>query len=207
MLADEAGTDCRWAISISGLSGPMPANHTDAPSRQLARRILLGFVLAGLVGGYMVFGDPPTATAQGAVHDVALHQTGVLRGLVVDGQGASTSDVEVALVQRGKVVATTRSAIDGSFAVSGLQGGVYQVSTRGGVGTLRLWAPHTAPPVAEDEVLLIHNAPLAAEPLSAATAPRGGTIFRAVTHPWVLGGVAAAAIAVPLSLDDDDDAS
>ena len=168
---------------------------------------LFGFIFVGLANGQLVCASTPPAAGPPIVRDVALHGQGTLRGLVVDAQGASLANVDVALVQRGEAVARVRSANDGSFAVSGLRGGVYQISTQGVVGNLRLWAPHTAPPVAEDEALVVHQAPVVYQAPPAAAAARGSKVWRIVTNPWVLGGVAAAAIIIPLSLDDHDDAS
>ena len=175
--------------------------------KKIVRWSLLCSIFVGLANGQLMYGATPPGIGPPIVHDVALHEPGILRGLVVDGQGASLAHVDVALVQRGETVASARTANDGSFAVSGLRGGVYQVSTNSVLGTLRLWAPHTAPPVAEDEALIVHHAPVVYQAPPAAGAARGAKIWGIATNPWVLGGIAAAAIAIPLSLGDNDDAS
>ena len=92
--------------------------------------------------------------AQPLVNDVALARGGVVTGKVVDRQGAAQAGVEVRVVQQGQVIATTQTDSQGEFQVADLRGGVYQIETTQGVGVYRLWADQTAPPAANDGVLV-----------------------------------------------------
>ena len=148
---------------------------------------------------------PANCFAQARTENSATDSSILITGQVLDPSGDPLSGVTVSI--EGELDVPAVSADDGSFTVSGLRGGVYQISTQGVVGNLRLWAPHTAPPVAEDEALVVHQAPVVYQAPPAAAAARGSKVWRIVTNPWVLGGVAAAAIIIPLSLDDHDDAS
>lgn len=89
------------------------------------------------------------------VIDVSLSDNGVLHGQVVDGNGTSRPSATVTLHQGSNQVAVTNTNAKGEFAVSGLKGGMYTVSTTGVTGVVRAWSPRTAPPSAVNGVLLV----------------------------------------------------
>src|SRR5687768_8026968 len=60
--------------------------------------------------------------------DVALERGGLLRGQVVDSQGAMMKAVPVSVWFENQQVAKTVSDDKGQFTVSGLRGGVHQVT-------------------------------------------------------------------------------
>ncbi len=91
------------------------------------------------------------------VRDVALQDGGVLQGQVVDAQGAAQAGVAVAVDARGQNVATVQTDAQGYFRVAGLRGGMHVVRTGDYVATHRLWAPHTAPPVATGGLLIVNS--------------------------------------------------
>lgn len=139
----------------------------------------------------------PAGSAE--IRDIALQAGGALRGQVVDGQGQPCGLVAVRVVRASdqKPLAVVQTDAQGRFVVSGLTGGVYRVETPGGAAVYRLWAPNTAPPSATASALLIHGDSLVRGNL-------GGIGW----FGWTLIGLGvAAAIAIPLVLDDDDDAS
>jgi hypothetical protein len=68
----------------------------------------------------------------------------------------------------------------------------------------RLWAEQTAPPAANDGVLVVHGDDAVR---GNSCNPCGGGLLGVLANPWVLAAIVAAAIAIPLALDDDDDAS
>jgi hypothetical protein len=106
----------------------------------------------------------------------------------------------VAVIRQGQEIARTQTNAEGRFAVQGLTGGVYQVATPVGAATYRAWSPRTAPPAATQAITIVPDE----------TIVRGqfGTgALGWLANPWVLAGIVAAAIAIPLALDDDDDAS
>jgi hypothetical protein len=140
---------------------------------------------------------PPAGSAE--IRDVALQAGGALRGQVVDGQGHPCGLVAVRVVRASDQtpLAVVQTDAQGRFAVNGLTGGVYRVETPDGAAIYRLWAPNTAPPAATASALLIHSDSLVRGNL-------GGIGWLGWT---LIGAGVAAAIAIPLILDDDDDAS
>lgn len=133
--------------------------------------------------------------------DVVLNADGQLRGQVVDPQGVPQAAEPVVLSQKGRPVAAARTDDAGKFKLAQLRGGVYQLHTAGGVGSYRVWTNGTAPPSAVDQVLLTHDQHLARGQRG------GGNVMRFLTNPWVVGGVVATAIAVPVAIANDDDDS
>lgn len=145
--------------------------------------------------------DPQGMAASAVtVRDVALHAGGILQGQVVDPQGHPCPALAVAIAKLGTTPATPASArtdAEGKFQFTGLTAGVYRVETAAGGSICRLWAPNTAPPAAAPAALVVQGQGLARGNL-------GGIGWLG----WTLIGLGvAAAIAIPLILDDDDDAS
>ncbi|MBM3999911.1 MAG: carboxypeptidase regulatory-like domain-containing protein [Planctomycetes bacterium] len=140
-------------------------------------------------------GNVPRARTSDMV-DIALHEGGVLQGRVTDSSGQPQAGVPVRVLQGESAVANTSTDHQGNFRVAGLRGGVYRISTWTASDAYRLWMPRTAPPSAESMVVLTSGSDVA----------RGqdGRFMNFITNPWVLGGIVAAAIAIPLALDDDD---
>ena len=139
----------------------------------------------------------PAQTA--TVTDVALGERGLLLGQVVDAQGVALKDAPVVIVQNDKQLVTTKADAEGRFAVKGLRGGTYQIVTKDGVSVCRLWAHDTAPPTAQGGALVCSGGTLRGN--------YGGAMYW-LTNPWVIAGLVATAIAVPIIIhnrDDDDD--
>jgi hypothetical protein len=136
--------------------------------------------------------------ASSAVRDVALHDGGSLTGQVLDASGTPVAGTAVAVIDQGRAVASTQTGVDGRFAIAGVKAGVYEVATSNGVTVCRLWAPRTAPPAAQSDALVVHGDTVVRGAVG------GGGVIGFLSNPWVLGGIVAAAIAIPLILDDDD---
>ena len=132
---------------------------------------------------------------QGAVLDVAL-QNGKLVGQVLDAQGAPIKGELVSVRQGDKVIAQVKTDDLGRYDVRGLKTGIYEVATKAGGASYRVWDAAVAPPAAQPGALMIVGQPVRGQ--------LGGGLLG---NPWVLGGIAAAAIIIPLALDDDDPAS
>jgi len=174
---------------------------------------------------------PPVATAAPAVksvsvaapahRDVALHQGGVLVGQMLDAQGAAIAGVAVSVRSAGKVVARAETNQAGKFQVAGLKGGVHQVVAAGHQDICRLWAPQTAPPAAQHGLLLVSSEDLVRGQGCGSVVPNcgsgcgagggygrggggGGVGNWIANHPIITAGAVAAAIAIPLAVDDDD---
>jgi hypothetical protein len=128
------------------------------------------------------------------VVDVALRDGGVLVGQVVDPQGAAVAGAPVSLRYQDKNVVTATTSPEGYFAVKGLRGGVYQVAAADGHGVYRLWTQGTAPPSAQPGATLV----------SGGKVVRGqngsGAIKTFFTNPFVIAGIVATAVAVPVAI-------
>ncbi len=132
---------------------------------------------------------PPT------IRDVALHAGGQLKGQVVNEQAAAQANSQIAVVRDGKPLLVTQTDKNGRFVLAGLEPGLYELHLSSGGGAYRLWAPETAPPAASEGVLLVEESQVV----------RGigsGNCFGWLSNPWVLAGIVAAAIAIPLALSD-----
>jgi hypothetical protein len=124
-------------------------------------------------------------------------QKGLLVGGLVDANGKGVEDAPVVIGQNGKAVAELRTDKEGRFAAKGLTPGVYQVVSHGKVTTHRVWQDGSAPAAAQRGV--IHSV----DPQIARGASHGG-LLGVLANPLVLALIIAAAIAIPLALDDDD---
>lgn len=142
-----------------------------------------------------------TSSPQQKIQDVALQDHGVFTGTVLDKDGAARAAVPVAVSRQGQVVARTETNAAGQFTVQGLTGGVYEVQTPVGAGVYRLWAPRTAPPAAQTMAMVTPDQSVVRAQMGL---QNGGSALSWLANPWVLAGVVAAAIAIPLALDDDD---
>lgn len=92
------------------------------------------------------------------INDIALGSAGTLKGRAVDGQGTPLNAAKVTVSRNSQVVATAVTEEDGSFAVTGLTTGVYDLQAGQGRGTLRAWDANAAPPSAKKDVLIVSGA-------------------------------------------------
>jgi hypothetical protein len=126
--------------------------------------------------------------------DVALREGGVLVGQVVDTHGAGVGGTEVSVRQGAKEPVATKTRPDGSFAVKGLRGGVYQLAAADGHGVYRLWTAGTAPPAASNEALLVAGKDV----VRGQDEPGAWKTF--LTNPLVIAAVVCTAVAIPVAL-------
>lgn len=156
---------------------------------------------------YAASAGQPARFVSANVRDVALRDGGYLTGQVLDAAGAPVAATPVAVVDQGRVVATALTGEDGRFTIAGVKAGVYQVATDKGVTVCRLWAPGTAPPAAISDALVV-NGDTVVRGAGCGGAGCGGAgcggVIGFLSNPWVMAGIVAAAIAIPLALDDDD---
>ena len=162
------------------------------------------FVLAGDVRSM-----PATAAAQptSPIQDVALQPGGMLVGQVLDKTMQPMRGTAIVIQMNGQTAATTTSDINGVFAVNGLRGGVHQLVVGDSIENCRLWAPGTAPPHAVSQLRFI---PGQADIVRGqwGPPPAYNSMVSWATNPWVIAGVVATAIAVPVvlnNIDDDDE--
>ncbi len=160
---------------------------------------LIGLIIAPLTS------VQPTVAAEvktaPTIRDVVLDSENMLHGRLVD-RGFSPIQGEVLVRQGARLVATTETAEDGRFAVRLTQGGMYELSTSTDQITVRAWTQAAAPPQAPRELVYVHGHVLRGQ--------EGTMPFRSIS-PWLIAGVAAAAIGVPILVanhrDDREDGS
>ncbi len=138
-----------------------------------------------------------------APQDVALAEGGVLRGQVVDTAGKPQAMAPVSLSTGGKEIAHVTTDAKGEFRVASLKGGVYQVSTEGNSGVYRFWAPQTAPPSSLNGLNIVSGDSVVRGQMGRGPLASAGQWI--AEHPIITAGAIAAAIAIPIALDDDDD--
>jgi hypothetical protein len=150
----------------------------------------------------------PTATpdVKLAVSDVALAEGGLLIGRVLDEHMRPLAAADVAISASGRTVATTTTDNRGAFAVAGLRGGFHQIITAHAVQNCRFWPVGTEPPRATQGVRIVDAAVVRGQwcpPPMANRFIRNAKVW--ATNPFVVGGVVAAAIAIPVALNNDDE--
>ena len=137
-----------------------------------------------------------TVDTQPCAWDVTLGTGGTLSGHVVDPQGAPRAGVAVALYRDQQQLQADTTGADGQFTLTNLTGGMYQLSDGNTVMVLRCWREGTAPPHATAHVLL-----------GGQSATRGQVEPSAfsLSNPWVIVGIATAAIVIPVALYNNRD--
>ena len=148
---------------------------------------------------------PPSAPVS-LVRDVELAYGGLLVGRFVDANGRPLAGANVSiLTTSGNALASTRTDSDGVFAVARLRGGVHQITTADTVQLCRLWANGTAPPRSPQSVEVVAGSGVIRGQWGP---PPGNHLIKKfkvlATNPFVIGGIAAAAVAIPIALSDDD---
>lgn len=159
---------------------------------KFSRRLAMFMAMVGLCLPTQLLAATPTTNTP-VVVDVALEDGGVLQGLVVSPQGTPKTDTPVALLNGEQELGAAKTDQAGRFAFSGLRGGVYQLATADSNGIVRVWSPRTAPPSAQQGVMLV----------SGEGVVRGQALQRIggfVSHPWIMAGVIATAVAVPVAI-------
>lgn len=170
---------------------------------KLFRVCIVALTCSGMLGTQTIHAagisaHTPSSQLSGNVRDISLEEGGVLRGNVIDETLTPVANTPVVVTKQGDLVARTTTNPSGEFAVADLAGGVYEVHTTNGSGVFRLWAPRTAPPAASAVATVRPGAEVIRGQL------HNGNAFGWLANPWVLAGIVAAAIAIPLALDDDD---
>lgn len=135
------------------------------------------------------------------VTDVSLRDGGVLLGQVVDGTGKPQANAAVSLQSGQQKLGASKTDAGGYFAFSGLRGGVYQVAAANGQGSYRVWAAGSAPPTAQPGALVVAGQtpnPLAGQQPDVVRAQ--GRLGFWLSNPWVVAGLVATAVAVPVAI-------
>lgn len=138
-----------------------------------------------------------TAEAGPPVRDVALSAEGLLTGQLLDENFTPRADAEVAIQANERTVATTRTDAHGVFAVRGLHGGIHEIQTTDAAQVYRFWAPGTAPPQAQAVARIVSGADVVRGQWGGHN-PYLHQAAMLATNPFVVGGVIAAAVAIPV---------
>ena len=146
----------------------------------------------------MVGAVAPNQAPMPIVHDVMLHDGGTLYGQVLNGEGIPMVGVPVNVRSGQQQVATVGTDDQGRFQVANLQGGLYQIGAEQGDGLYRLWAPNTAPPVAQPAATLVSGA-------NVFRGQGGPRLMQWLSNPWVIVGLIGVAVATPILLNNDND--
>ena len=111
------------------------------------------FVLAGL----MLVGRPVCAEGPTDIRakDVALSESGMLTGTVLNTAAKPVSDVAIQIIHEDKVVASTKSDAEGKFAVRGLRNGAHVMQVAGVQQPVRFWGQDAAPPAALSQMAIV----------------------------------------------------
>lgn len=140
------------------------------------------------------------------VVDVALQNDGLLRGQFVDKQGQPLSAAEIQITDGHKQWRAETDA-NGQFQLTKLSGATYRLQVGQQVQILRAWADGTAPPSATKGLLLVRDGDIILA--QNCGSPVCGSAIRAAKHPlanpWIIGGLVAAAIAIPVAIHNSDD--
>ena len=99
----------------------------------------------------------PTAksTKKATTVDIALSKNGTLDGAVVASDGTPLDGTLVSLRSGETVIATTTTDDEGRYSLTGVTGGVYQLSAGANQAAVRAWAADTAPPTALQNAIMV----------------------------------------------------
>jgi hypothetical protein len=114
-----------------------------------------GMLLPHTAMSYAAENAQSIAAQNAVVRDVALGNGGVMRGQVVDRDGMAREGAIVTIESKGVQVAEARTNAEGLFAVAGLKGGIYAISSDSSSGVVRAWSNDSAPPAAAQGILLV----------------------------------------------------
>ncbi|MGQ9505107.1 MAG: carboxypeptidase-like regulatory domain-containing protein [Thermogutta sp.] len=143
---------------------------------------------------------PAASPPQIRIPDISLGEKGILSGKVVDAQGNPVSQAEIAVYQANATVAKVISGEHGDFCVTGLRPGVYQLIVLPNQGvTVRVWEKRAAPPAARSQLLVVVNYD------TVRGQRRIGELLPLDNTTIVVGGMVAAAIAIPIAVANSTD--
>ncbi len=94
------------------------------------------------------------------ITDIALDRQGMLRGSFVDELGLPLPGTLVVARQGKSRVRTTQTNSQGAFALSGLKGGIWEITIGKQTAFYRIWSAEIAPPVAESNILMVKQSPV-----------------------------------------------
>jgi hypothetical protein len=159
--------------------------------------------------------NPASVAARSVIDDVSLGPDGTLRGTIVGANGYQSPNTPIQFHREGQLVARTVTDTHGHFVARNLTGGVYAVQTPGNVDHYRVWTNQAAPPSALNALNIRGGEivrgqyedlpPVDGTCYDCAPGPGPGPGRHGfMANPWLIGLGVAAAIAIPLALDDSN---
>lgn len=171
------------ALACSGMLLPPPVLHAAVADQAPGQRVAV-----------------PASTAV----DVELHPGGVLLGQVLDAGGNPSPGIPVSLHLLGREVATTVTDQSGCFRVSGLRGGTLEIVAGPHRGVFRIWAPNTAPPsMLASKSVVLGGQQVRGQCDTGGPCDSGGPIGYWLCNPWIIAGLVAAAVAIPVAIHNN----
>ena len=179
----------------------------------LQRALAMAACVGLLMPRAAVWADDPVPAAP-AVLDIKLDQNGAFGGGMFNADGAAIPGAVVQLQRDSETVVQELADPQGRFTLHPPQAGNYQLVSGQQVAHIRCWASTVAPPHAQNQVQFVQSRIERGQSCTdmSCTTPSCGGGFGSglcsfLMNPLVIGTAIAAAIAIPLALDDDDDAS
>jgi hypothetical protein len=150
------------------------------------------FPLRSAVGNENPAQSPPVGFV---ATEIQLGEKDSLRGTVMLPGGKPAANQTVVLGREGKLLQRVTADENGTFAFTGLKPGTYQVATRDAVALVKCLPenPTTNKEVSK-ELIMSQEAMLAR-----------GNSRNALLHPFFVGLVILAAIAIPIAISKDND--
>jgi len=132
--------------------------------------------------------------------DIALQPGGVLVGRIVSSREKLQIQEKIIIRQNNQVVAEVTTGTNGQFAVNGLRGGIYEISSTQGAGSFRAWANGTAPPSARQFAVLMGSDDVVRAQLGL------GALSGLSVAQWaaISAGVAGLSVGTIALVDDED---
>ncbi len=179
--------------------------------------LIASLLAAGLSAARTTDATEPTAPAPvqqtlPKPRDVELQPSGVMLGTLLDQQGMPVAQREVQLISGANTVARAVTDQRGGFQLRGVRPGTYVLGTEDGVAIYRAWAPRTAPPAAQPQVVMYTGQVARGfghQKSHSIFAPKLPSInVTQILHsPTTIGVAIGTALAVPIALHDDENGS
>ena len=165
--------------------------NCPSPGWYAAWASLLGILLAPAIAAE----ETPARTAARVAPsiDVILDDGMCLEGQVVSELGEPLDGTKLTLMRDGAVVSQFAANESGRFRVRLPRAGVYQLAVDEQLTTLRAWTPKAAPPSCAKSLLIVRGNILRGQ---------NGQIPFTQVNPWLVAGVIAAAVAIPIVISN-----
>ncbi len=99
-------------------------------------------------------GSAFAGTSSSAVRNVELSADGTLYGRVFTSEGRAVDQAQIELRYQGTTIARTVSVKDGQFTITGVRGGVHEITVGSMSTPVRLWKNGTAPESASQGLIV-----------------------------------------------------